>query len=251
MADGYRQQSAETEWIDDPRPHRGDDEHASQGQTLRERYEQLRAQQAQAELQERLDSTTVWDKESYAEILERRLKLFYAQHLQEGIEHPDAKRALAHFAGNVEALNKALKAKYGADLDDAARRQAQQGGCEAPRAAADGPEQRGETSHRRPGTICQCVADFVDAPASPFAAVGVKSKDFSLKKLHCGKGGACQSLGEVGQSLWEIPGSTVAGFSEGFKHTRSAVSEGPQMAVNGIETAFRHKPPRPKTEGYV
>jgi hypothetical protein len=270
--DGYRHQSEETEWVDDPRPAGTlPDENA----VLRERYEQLR--EKQVALQAQLDSTATWGaEESYAELLESRLRLFYSQHLPDGAAHPDAKRALAHFGGNVAALNRALKVKYGADLDDA---------CRSKPARSDEVPPT-ESSHRRPNTFCQCVADFVDAPASPFAAVGVrckvnrtrctsataascletgmqrsepdwkvqvgvKSKDFSMKKLHCGKGGACESVGEVGRALWEIPGSTVAGFSEGFKHTSSAVQEGPQMAVHGIETAFRHEPTRPRTEGYV
>ena len=96
MADNYRRQSAETEWIDDPRPH---DEQVPEGHSLWERYERLRTQQA--ELQERLDSTATWDKERYAEILENRLRIFYAQHLPDGVQHPDAKRALAYFAGKT------------------------------------------------------------------------------------------------------------------------------------------------------
>jgi len=50
---------------------------------------------------------------------------------------------------------------------------------------------------------------------------------------------------------WEIPGQTVDGFTEGLKHTGSAVSQGPRMAVDGFENAFRHDPPRPRTEGFV
>ena len=185
----------------------------------------------------------------------------------------NARRAVVHFGGNIAALNAALRGKYGADLDDACRNDWTPEG-EVRKAAR--AQAQADDSPRRPGTICQvsfadactfacdcacrganscgmlqCVADFVDAPASPFAAIGVKSKDFSTKKLHCGPGGACEPIAEVGQTLWEIPGSALDGFAEGFRHASSAVGEGPKMACDGAQTVFRHEAKSNKTEGFV
>lgn len=288
-----RAQSEKTEWIDDTkqyeeansRPiHVGD--RRLDAASLRQRHARLQEQQAQ--LQRRLDDTEVWGKEteSYASLLEKRLDVFYTQYLPTGAAHPNARRAVIHFGGNMAALNTALKGKYGADLDDACRNDWTPE-SEARKAAR--AEEEADSLRRRPGTICQvsplrvyvcllraracafvwcvfscacvragfnsgmfqCVADFVDAPASPFAAIGVKSKDFSTKKLHCGPGGACEPIAEVGQTLWEIPGSALDGFAEGFRHAGCAVSEGPKMACDGAATVFRHQPPPPKTEGFV
>jgi len=393
-----------TEWIDDPSQYHGDQQEAT---SLRERHADLLAQQAR--LRTRMEAE-VWGEphtEGYPVLVQQRLELFYTQFLPASAEPPNAKRAVAHFGGNLHAINQALKAKYGVDLDDASHEDWSIHKAAAPPPAVNGDE----ASSRRPGTLCQCIADFVDAPASPFAAMGVKSKDFSHKKLHCSRGGVCEPLGDVGQSLyvhtlhtihdyidshkdtlqaythtqilvricikthatlhilthtnhiyvvfqaprsivlhtvlmyaynvytdmyvhintyvianagniymhtykhktyidirvhgkfqgkrythvhtyilthgfpegfkntsihhihryihinmtysihlqtrqtylhrWEIPGQTVDGFTEGLKHTSSAVSEAPRMAVDGFENAFRHDPPRPRTEGFV
>jgi hypothetical protein len=262
-------QSAETEWIDDPRPHHVNEEESTQAtnssngmslsrqRSLRERHAEL--QQRQRELRRHVDNAEVWgtQTESYESLVEERLRLFYLRYLPAGVPHPDVRRAYEHFGGNLHELNKALRLKYGADLDDARCRVDSNSPPGSQKDSGTPLRDHASSEQHKPATVCQCIADFVDHPASPFAAVGLKSKDFSTRTLHCGHGGTCEALGEVGEVLWEIPGQAVDGFTEGFKHASKAVSEGPQEAVCGIETAFRHEQPvhpggrHPETEGYV
>jgi len=237
----FQAQSTDTEWIDDPRAYHDDSPPQTEipaarrleTHSLRERHAQLLQQQAL--LKQRLDSTEVWDAktEGYASVIERRLELYYELVLPDGSPRPDVHKAVVHFAGDVGALNQALRAKYGYDLDDAAS-------PERPGRSHTAP--RNKSPPRQPGTICQCIADFVDAPASPFAAIGVKSKHFSSRRMHCDKGGVCEPVGEVGRALWEIPGTAVDGLAEGFKHTSVAVGEavgdGPRMAADGVEASL-------------
>ena len=72
----------------------------------------------QAALQARLDATKVWDAqgESYSSQVEERLEIFYQQILPDGAARPNAKRAVAHFAGNIGAINQALRAKCACSL---------------------------------------------------------------------------------------------------------------------------------------
>ena len=140
-------------------------------------------------------------------------------------------------------LMKRSKKKYGVDLNDAPSLHSPPPNREHVPAAND---DKCDSPHRKPATICQCIADFVDAPASPFAAIGVKSKDFSLKKLHCGRGGACEAMGDVGQTLCEIPRAAADGLVDGLKNTCESASDGPKMAVDGVSKAFRHGPPHSK-----
>jgi len=212
LVEGAEVQSAETEWIDDPSPYHGDQQEAT---SLRERHADLLAQQAR--LRTRMEAE-VWGgphTEGYPVLVQQRLELFYAQFLPASAEPPNAKRAVAHFGGNMHAINQALKAKYGVDLDDASHEDWSTRKAAAPPSAVNGDE----ASSRRPGTLCQCIADFVDAPASPFAAIGVKSKDFSHKKLHCGRGGVCEPLGDVGQSLYVHTLHTIHDYIDLHKNT--------------------------------
>lgn len=75
----------------------------------------------QAALQARLDATKVWDAhgESYPSQVQQRLELFYQQVLTDGAARPDAKRAVAHFGGNIDAINQALRAKCACPLSPA------------------------------------------------------------------------------------------------------------------------------------
>ena len=241
------QQNADTEWIDDPRSYDGDKQDAGldlRTQQLRERHALLVKQQA--DISERLHTGgQVWGEhtDSYRTLLEERLRIFYMQYLPTGSAFPDTKRAVSHFGGNAAAINEALKKKYGVDLNDAPSLHSPPPNREHVPAAND---HKCDSPHRKPATICQCLADFVDAPASPFAAIGVKSKDFSLKKLHCGRGGACEAMGDVGQTLCEIPRAAADGLVDGLKNTCESASDGPKMAVDGVSKAFRHDPPHSK-----
>eukprot|EP00960_Hanusia_phi_P063493 765497-Hanusia_phi.AAC.7 len=58
---------------------------------------------------------------------------------------------------------------------------------------------------------------------------------FSCARLKAG----VDTMAEVGQSIWEAPGTAIDGMSKGCRETK--ISEIPDSAIEGLKTAFRHE----------
>ena len=95
------------------------------------------------------------------------------------------------------------------------------------------------------------AAAVIDAPASPFQVVGIRSQDFTCDRMSS----SCDTISEVGSCLWHVPGTAIDGLTQAARHTPKSISEGPGNAVEALELSFRHQGPRcasrNATEGYV
>mmetsp|Transcript_39356 Transcript_39356/g.61354 ORF Transcript_39356/g.61354 Transcript_39356/m.61354 type:complete len:158 (-) Transcript_39356:44-517(-) len=137
--------------------------------------------------------------------------------------------------------------------------------------------ENGVEEHSWWANVSETVASWVDAPASPFQPLGIKSSDISINAAVEDLGDAvadfgqataqaiddpaspfsaigvksgtfsCESIGkgfeeigEVGKSVAETPCHAVDGLGEGLKNVD--VCGIPNTAIDGINSALRHTP---------